>query len=186
MNTIFRVFIVAITLIPAGFIFGANYIFSNVSSWTALICLGVLIIGIAMAGYSAAYFLVWFSQFLAKRQLVPSTDKTIERADTKYLPLYLGYFFVALATDNILIFIFTFFIISFFIYFSQASYYNPVFSLIGYSHYELENKSRGLKILLISKKTINELRSQKIYARRIDDFTFLDKGDDYKNKGEEE
>jgi hypothetical protein len=75
----------------------------------------------------------------------------IEPANDVFLPSYLGYFFVALSVPNLEMFIVVFLIIAIFIFYSRASYFNPVFFIFGY-HFFFIKKNNGVKILVIVKR----------------------------------
>lgn len=102
----------------------------------------------------------------------------ISLANDTYMPSYLGYFFVALSIprNNLLVFWVVFGIIYIFTFFSQSSYFNPLFLLFGFNFYNVTS-SNHTKVFIISRK--KDIRSAKDVSfhelKRINDFTFIDK-----------
>ena len=116
------------------------------------------------------------SKFLGTDNLIISPETRIEKADERYLPVYIGYFFIALSVPNWMLFLLVFILIAIFIYSSQASYYNPAFSLLGYSHYELTDTTTNEKRLVISKKDLRKIdKCESFCVQRIDDSSFLER-----------
>ena len=98
----------------------------------------------------------------------------IEPANDVFLPSYLGYFFVALSVPNLEMFIVVFLIIAIFIFYSRASYFNPVFFIFGY-HFFFIKKNNGVKILVIVKrklKLVDDISFMNL--KRINDYTFIE------------
>jgi len=91
-----------------------------------------------------------------------------------FLPSYLGCFFVALSVPNFEVFIVVFGIIAIFIFYSRASYFNPVFFILGYHFFFIE-KTSGVKVLIIAKrklKMVSDISFQNL--KRINDYTFIE------------
>lgn len=110
-------------------------------------------------------------------------------ADSKFLPVYLGYFFVALSLPDWKTFSIVFVILFILIFISQTEYYNPLFYFFGYRFYTV-TYSRSMKIYLISNVDIIHSDSQSFEnIRRINDYTYIltevedDKPSDSKSKG---
>lgn len=109
--------------------------------------------------------------------------ENVELANDSYLPSYLGYFFVALSIpgENMIALYLIFGMLLVFLLCSQNLYYNPLFLLFGYKFYYL-TKSNGMKILLISKRKIVQVKGLEFNnLRRINDFTFIDKEKDHES-----
>ena len=99
-----------------------------------------------------------------------------ELANDAYLPTFLGYFFVALSIEKVEIFAYVFGIISIFIFFSRAAYFNPLYFLFGFRFYSMKT-SEGVKILVLTRKPCKipkQIEFQKI--RRINNYIFIDIG----------
>lgn len=104
--------------------------------------------------------------------------ETIEVGEESYMAVYLGYFFVgtSISDRDWITLICVFVMIFLFVFCSQVQYFNPVFLLLGYKFYGITRKN-GVKIFVISKKRIQGTEGlQFLNLRRINDFTFIDKG----------
>lgn len=114
-------------------------------------------------------------RFLKNDQL--SQCKTVKLADNEFLPVYLGYFFVALGLDDICVFIFTYFVVFVFTFYSQTQYFNPVFLLLHYHVYHVET-SAGTNVLVWAKdpiiRNIEFARFENL--KRINNTTYIERG----------
>lgn len=100
----------------------------------------------------------------------------VQYANNRFLPSYLGYFFVALSINSVETLFFVYSVLFVFTYKSQALYFNPIFLLFGYSFYSIKDVS-GKTIFLITKDKIKSpggFSCEKAYW--INDFTFIEKG----------
>jgi len=103
--------------------------------------------------------------------------RDVEQGNNAFLPSYLGYFFVAISIPRCETLIFIFLILFAFTYFSQTLYFNPLFLLWGYQFYYITTEN-NVKIFLISKKRIRCTQGLSFpNLKRINDFTYIDKGD---------
>lgn len=109
----------------------------------------------------------------------------IEIAEPKYIPIYIAYFVIALSIPKIeyngwIVFWVVFVMIYFLILRGKFSSFNPYILFCGYNFYEVlvdAGKDRTkYKIFLISKQTIKSFKDNNNLIR-LNDFTFLDKGD---------
>lgn len=111
-----------------------------------------------------------------KEKGINSPIKEIEQANNAFLPSYLGYFFVALSVPYCDTLIFVFGILFVFTFLSQTLYFNPLFLFFGYHFYYL-TRDNNIKIFIITRKKLkdpNKLSFSKL--KRINNFTFIDKG----------
>ncbi|WP_338754485.1 hypothetical protein [Bacillus sp. FJAT-52991] len=132
-----------------------------------------------------AYLALLCMNFLERSSLASQLSnkknslEEIELANHTFLPTYLGYFFIALSIPDKewSIFVALYLIMFIFVYLSQNSYFNPIFIVFGYQFYYVKTSS-DVKLFLISKKL---MKNHKVYKfnnlRKINDFTFMDKGD---------
>lgn len=103
--------------------------------------------------------------------------KIIDLRTNSFLPNYLGYFFVALSIPSDYAFVFVLVVLILFIIASNVHYFNPFFLLFGYRFYHVET-SMKTKIFVISKKNIrNDKCNYFNQLKRINDFTFIDVGE---------
>ncbi len=137
-----------------------------------------------MASYFLYFLLImvstWVSiklvEFLGSDCIEEGSLSTIEPANDRFLPSYLGYFFVALSVPTFEMFFILFGIISIFIYHSRVSYFNPVFFIFGFNFYFAVN-SKNIKILLITKKQLKDPETASFNnLKRINNYTFIDIG----------
>ena len=100
--------------------------------------------------------------------------KIVELADNNFLPVYLGYFFVALSINNEYSLFFVYVLVFIFVYLSQSQYFNPVYLLLKYHYYNIET-SNGTRIFLIYKGRVirkpEEITSLRL--NRINDTTYI-------------
>ncbi len=103
-----------------------------------------------------------------------TTGKSIVLADNEFLPVYLGYFFVALSVPSIYSLSFVYCIVFAFTFLAQAQYFNPIFLLFGYHYYHVETL-KGTKVFVISNGRIIRSLEEMDFGnlRRINDTTFI-------------
>ena len=107
----------------------------------------------------------------------------VELVNDTYLPIYLGYFFIALSINELYILLVMFVVLLLLSVFSLSAYFNPLFSIYGYNIYKI-NKENGISVFVIckKKKSIDEYKKF-TNLRRINDFTYIERrqgdGPDY-------
>ncbi|HBK69321.1 MAG TPA: hypothetical protein DDZ91_11820 [Firmicutes bacterium] len=142
---------------------------TNYHRWVSYILF--ILIPVFLTGIS-----LLLSRFLSSDS-IEGTIKDVAQGNNAFLPSYLGYFFVAISIPRYETLIFVFLILFVFTYLSQTSYFNPLFLLWGYQFYYLTTEN-NVKIFLISKKTIRRTKGLSFpNLKRINDFTYIDKGD---------
>ena len=93
-------------------------------------------------------------------------------ADNEYLPVYLGYFFVALSISDWYTLFFIFGIVWVFTFFLNA-YFNPIFLLFGY-HYYQATTSTNTQLFIICRSTERNPENVKFSdLHRINNRTFI-------------
>lgn len=102
-------------------------------------------------------------------------------ADHEFLPVYLGYFFVALSVNNCMTLCFVYAIVFVFTFLTQTQYFNPIFLLFGYHFYHITTE-QGTKAFLIAKgKVIRNAKDVEFTdLRRINDTTYISRKDEGK------
>ncbi|MBP3197248.1 MAG: hypothetical protein J6N21_09630 [Butyrivibrio sp.] len=99
--------------------------------------------------------------------------QNIEAANDMFLPIYLGYFFVAFGIKNDLQFWIVAIVLFFTLAASRVVYYNPLFHLFGYKFYYVIRRNE--KILVISRKTLHGSDNATLpKMKRINDYTYID------------
>ncbi len=102
-------------------------------------------------------------------------------ADHEFLPVYLGYFFVALSINNCMTLCFVYAIVFVFTFLTQTQYFNPIFLLFGYHFYHITTE-QGTKAFLIAKRKVirNAKDAEFTDLRRINDTTYISRKDEGK------
>lgn len=182
-NKLFRFFLtfnatsllVIVFLVKEGFTlqklfchFGFNNIlpdFPNLISYLSYVLLLLLLTKLS----------IFISAYLGKDDFKNGDIISIEHANNSFLPSYLGYFFVALSVPNLETLVFVYVLLFVFTFFSQALYFNPLFLVFGYNFYHLTT-TNGARIFLISKTEFKTPKYIEIHANRINNYTFIDRG----------
>lgn len=101
--------------------------------------------------------------------------------DHEFLPVYLGYFFVALSINNCMTLCFVYAIVFVFTFLTQTQYFNPIFLLFGYHFYHITTE-QGTKAFLLAKgKVIRNAKDVEFTdLRRINDTTYISRKDEGK------
>ena len=133
-------------------------------SW--FLCVLLLFIPVILSGIS-----IFLSYFLKKDNIEDCCE--LKEANSSFLPIYLGYFFVGLNISEMPHLIFVYLIILIFTYVAQTQYFNPIFLLFGYRFYKAKT-AKGTWIFIITKGNLR--RADEVYfnnLRRINDTTFI-------------
>ncbi|GHT85557.1 hypothetical protein FACS1894137_09980 [Spirochaetia bacterium] len=110
---------------------------------------------------------------LSDDEIKGTSITSIEQANKDFLPMYLGYFFVALSINDIETLVSIAVILFFLTLVSQAFYFNPLFLVFGYHFYYITTENK-VKIFLISKDKIrNQSEIAILKIKRINDFRLL-------------
>lgn len=97
-------------------------------------------------------------------------------ADNEFLPVYLGYFFVALSVNDFTTLCFIYTIVFVFTFLTQTQYFNPIFLLFGYHFYHVMTKQGTRVFVIIKGKVIRNIQDTRIMElRRINDTTYIGK-----------
>lgn len=128
--------------------------------------------------FSIRFSLKYLDQDVIERKKV----KEFEQANDFYLPIYLGYAFVAISLPTLKSFLLFFVLMLIVLARTRFFYFNPIFLVLGYKFYFIKQIDDS-KILVISKKeikTVDELFEDSIgdigdniALTRINDYTFL-------------
>ena len=119
---------------------------------------------------------ILLSKYLSDDQIDSNSILLVESANNLFLPTYLAYFFVALSIPNLTTFYIVFSMIFIFTYYSQASYFNPLFLFFKFNFFFVTN-NKNIKVFLITKQNLKDPNNINLSRlKRINDFTFLDTG----------
>lgn len=136
-----------------------------------------------MALLFLSFFSIKFSfKYLDQDVIERKKVKEFEQANDFYLPIYLGYAFVAISLPTLKSFLLFFVLMLIVLARTRFFYFNPIFLVLGYKFYFIKQIDDS-KILVISKKeikTVDELFEDSIgdigdniALTRINDYTFL-------------
>lgn len=136
------------------------------------------IVLIAFSFISIQFSFKYLDQDVIERKKV----KEFEQANDFYLPIYLGYAFVAISLPTLKSFLLFFVLMLIVLARTRFFYFNPIFLVLGYKFYFIKQVDDS-KILVISKKeikTIDELFednkghvADNIFLTKVNDYTFL-------------
>lgn len=141
--------------------------------------------------YVIILLLLVFLTHLSIKYLIFKLDKisfekeqidVFEQANDFYLPVYLGYSFVAISLPTIKSFILFFILMLFILYNTRFFYFNPLFLVLGYKFYFVNNKDKS-RILIITKKEVKVAsdffvnsdghKTQEVALIKINNHTYL-------------
>ncbi len=151
-------------------------VFGIKESWTfgifksEIVGIGLLFIPVILSLISIISF-----TFLSRDQI--QNCKECILADNDFLPIYLGYFFIALSINDSKTLCFIYAIIFIFTFLTQTQYFNPIFLLFGYHFYHVITV-QGTKVFVIIKGRVIRNTQNIILKelRRINDTTYIGKG----------
>ncbi len=121
-----------------------------------------------------------------KLKVVFKTDNSEEPisdlapASDSFIITYLGLFFVALSIpdSNLILAIFLFIILLIIFSKTQSYFYNPIFLILGFNFYFINNSSNRKLLIITKDKTIEQIAEKNFTnLRRINDLTYIDMGD---------
>ena len=128
--------------------------------------------------FSIRFSLKYLDQDVIERKKV----KEFEQANDFYLPIYLGYAFVAISLPTLKSFLLFFVLMLIVLARTRFFYFNPIFLVLGYKFYFIKHIDDS-KVLVISKKeikTIDELFEDSngdmrsyIALTKVNEYTFL-------------
>ena len=128
--------------------------------------------------FSIKFSFKYLDQDVLERQKV----KEFEQANDFYLPIYLGYAFVAISLPTLKSFLLFFVLMLIVLARTRFFYFNPIFLVLGYKFYFIKQIDDS-KVLVISKKeikTIDELFEDSngdmqsyIALTKVNNYTFL-------------
>lgn len=95
-------------------------------------------------------------------------------ADNEFLPVYLGYFFVALSIGDKTTLIYIYVIVFVFTFLTQTQYFNPAFLLFGY-HFYYVTTMHGTRVFIITRGKVirNGNNAEFLNLRRINNTTYI-------------
>lgn len=167
--------LISLLLSNENFRFSEKFITESVTYIAYVIYFIALLV---LSFFSIKFSLKYLDQDVIEREKV----KEFEQANDFYLPIYLGYAFVAISLPTLKSFLLFFVLMLIVLARTRFFYFNPIFLVLGYKFYFIKQIDDS-KILVISKKeikTVDELFEDSIgdigdniALTRINDYTFL-------------
>jgi len=115
---------------------------------------------------------IFISKWLEKDAI--GNAKECELADNEFLPVYLGYFFVALSINDCFTMVVVYAIVFVFTWLTQALYFNPLFLLFGYHFYHVTTQHGTRVFVAVRGKVVRNVRNIDLSnLRRVNDMTYI-------------
>ena len=166
MNLIYKLFLTFNATLWVVVIYGIKEDWTIAPLPTWLFAILLLLVPILLSAVSIPMTLK-----LSKDNL--KTCGELEEANSSFLPVYLGYFFVGLEIDKLPHMIIIYLVIFVFTYVAQVQYFNPMYLLFGYRYYNAETE-QGTKVFLIARKNLRKAKDAEFnHLRRINDTTYI-------------
>jgi hypothetical protein len=160
-------------MLTTGATFWMVIVFGIKEHWTLcifpaeVIGIALMMVPIALSGIA---FLM--SRFFNRDSIQNCTDCVL--ADNDFLPVYLGYFFVALSINDSITLCFVYAIVFIFTFITQTQYFNPLFLLFGYHFYHVVTLQGTQVFLIVKGKVIRNVQDVKFTdMRRLNDTTYI-------------
>lgn len=137
-----------------------------------------LIVLLILSFFSIKFSFKYLDQNVIERKKV----KEFEQANDFYLPIYLGYAFVAISLPTLKSFLLFFVLMLIVLARTRFFYFNPIFLILGFKFYFIKQTDDS-KILVISRKEIKTVEEffddgnggllDSISITKVNDYTFL-------------
>ncbi len=141
--------LVSLLLSSENFKFSEKFITGSVTYVAYVIYFIVLL---ALSIFSIKFSFKYLDQDVIERKKV----KEFEQANDFYLPIYLGYAFVAISLPTLKSFLLFFVLMLIVLARTRFFYFNPIFLVLGYKFYFIKQLDDS-KVLVISKKEIKTI-----------------------------
>lgn len=177
MSLIYRLFLSlnSVSLFAAVYLIKEEIILNSLRDWFQCIYPIISYCVYLIIPFLLTFLSILLSKYLSHDQIDTNSIQLVEPANNQFLPTYLGYFFVALSIPNLTTFYIVFLMIFSFTYYSQASYFNPLFLFFRFNFFFLTN-NKNIKVFLITKQNLKNPDNINLSRlKRINDYTFLDK-----------
>lgn len=144
-------------------------------------CVDVIIFVLALMAFGLVLIVSYIILKICKIDSNDIVNNVVELREVtnEYMPIYLGYVFVAVSINNNIVFIMVFLILFIILFETQIVAFNPMFCLLGYHYYRIKTfqSTKSIEVFVMSKrnniKDYNELQFQKL--SKINEFTYIDK-----------
>ncbi|MBD5111953.1 MAG: hypothetical protein HDT42_05380 [Ruminococcaceae bacterium] len=140
----------------------------------SFICNSIIITSIAMVSAPFLLTAVWlFSARLFSVDNIGGCGD-IEEAQNDFLANYLGYVFIGIGVDDILVLVMVYLIIFVLTFAAQSKCFNPVLLIFGYKYYDVIT-SEGTKVFVVTRRNLripNEVEFDNL--RRINNMSYIE------------
>lgn len=134
---------------------------------TEVVGVSLMLVPIVLSG-----ILLFLSKFFDWDSIQNCTECVL--ADNDFLPVFLGYFFVALSINDFITLSFIYTIVFIFTFLTQTQYFNPVFLLFGYHFYYVATAHETKVFLIVKGKIIRNVQDVRFtHMRRLNDTTYI-------------
>ncbi len=120
--------------------------------------------------FSFSIIALLFTKALAKDEI--NKCETFALADNEFLPVYLGYFFIALSINSLYTLCFIYAIVFVFTFLLNA-YFNPAFIICGYHYYHVTTIDKSHLLVICKSLERNPQRVSLRELRRINNLTYI-------------
>lgn len=156
-------------------------IIEAISSYVEFSNVTIIVLILSMLSFGLILLLSWL---LLQFCLYDSSDVVnniaeLQEVTNEYMPIYLGYIFVAVSISNNKTFIMVFLILLLILFKTQIVAFNPIFCLLGYHYYRIKTLQdpKCINVFVMSKrkniKDYKELQFKNL--SKINEFTYIDK-----------
>lgn len=140
----------------------------------SFICNSIIITSIAMVSAPFLLTAVWlFSARLFSVDNIGGCGD-VEEAQNDFLANYLGYVFIGIGVDDILVLVMVYLIIFVLTFAAQSKCFNPVLLIFGYKYYDVIT-SEGTKVFVVTRRNLripNEVEFDNL--RRINNMSYIE------------
>lgn len=170
----FLISAISTCLLPSLYLIKSRYELLGIPMWInyAVYIISPLLLSLVM--------LVWF-KFQPKDSITYDVQR-LTPVNNEYLPIYLGYIFVALSIPNpcngeidVISLLVVYLMICLFVTGSKSLSFNPIFIIYGYGYYKIKTRS-NIEVFIISKRKFNKQAEHITFPhlRKINEFVYFE------------
>lgn len=170
----FLISAISTCLLPSLYLIKSRYELIDVPMWInyAIYIGSPLILGLVM--------LQWFK--IQPKDSITYDIQKLSPVNNEYLPIYLGYIFVALSIPNpcdgeidVISLLVVYIMICLFVTGSKSLSFNPIFIIYGYGYYKIRTKS-NIEVFIISKRKFNKHAEHINFPqlKKVNDFVYFE------------
>lgn len=115
-----------------------------------------------------------FKKLPNKEELKQERILKVYPASENFIPTFFAYIFLGLSINNFSTLLIVFFALAIICYFGDMYLFNPIFYLMRYRYYYVENNDGGKNLILTKKKILKGNTCDFNDIREVNDHTFID------------